>query len=312
MGAPRGAEGRHSRAGRRRGRMVPVPSAPPRLLLLPNALLGRPAIEAEASPALPPSPSPSQPPRKRQRLAHLSPEEKALRRKLKNRVAAQSARDRKKARMGELERQAIELEAQNQRLSEENRLLREEAQGLAAENQELRLRLAGLHPSGAARGGAIVAASIKEEGEGGGASSPAGPAESAALGLSVPLQKGQAQHRGTPDLPRDTPPLLLPWIQLWMIQALSLAFCWACWRAWTRRSSSWNRKEKNRKRKSSCMAALGGGHFVPYGAPLFLLWGPQNAAWRPLMDPPPLPAPTMTTSTPSPSPTRTRTWWRPP
>ncbi|KAL8179953.1 UNVERIFIED_CONTAM: hypothetical protein K2H54_000732 [Gekko kuhli] len=114
----------------------------------------------------------------RQRLAHLSAEEKALRRKLKNRVAAQSARDRKKARMGELERQAVELEAQvsreggragggrgvprapslppsdaasplplsparqNQELLAENRALRERTLSLAAENRELRLRLA--------------------------------------------------------------------------------------------------------------------------------------------------------------------------
>nr|XP_056715109.1 X-box-binding protein 1 [Euleptes europaea] len=130
---------RHAEEERRGGRgagteqqtaaMPPLPgpaAAPqqPRLLPLPAA-------------AAPPSP----PPRKRQRLAHLSAEEKALRRKLKNRVAAQSARDRKKARMGDLERQAVELEAQNQKLLAENRALRERTLSLALENRTLRLRL---------------------------------------------------------------------------------------------------------------------------------------------------------------------------
>ncbi|XP_017283245.1 LOW QUALITY PROTEIN: X-box-binding protein 1 [Kryptolebias marmoratus] len=81
------------------------------------------------------------PVRKRQRLTHLSPEEKALRRKLKNRVAAQTARDRKKAKMGELEQQVIELELENQKLHIENRLLREKTSGLLTENEELRQRL---------------------------------------------------------------------------------------------------------------------------------------------------------------------------
>ncbi|XP_069789213.1 X-box-binding protein 1 isoform X2 [Narcine bancroftii] len=79
--------------------------------------------------------------RKRQRLTHLSPEEKALRRKLKNRVAAQTARDRKKARMSELEEQVSEMEFENQKLQIENRLLHEKTHSLLSENQELRQRL---------------------------------------------------------------------------------------------------------------------------------------------------------------------------
>ncbi|XP_076854007.1 LOW QUALITY PROTEIN: X-box-binding protein 1 [Brachyhypopomus gauderio] len=79
--------------------------------------------------------------RKRQRLTHLSPEEKALRRKLKNRVAAQTARDRKKAKMGELEQQVLELEQENHKLHLENRMLREKTSDLLSENEELRQRL---------------------------------------------------------------------------------------------------------------------------------------------------------------------------
>ncbi|XP_017307832.2 LOW QUALITY PROTEIN: X-box-binding protein 1 [Ictalurus punctatus] len=83
----------------------------------------------------------SPPLRKRQRLTHLSPEEKALRRKLKNRVAAQTARDRKKAKMGELEQQVLELEHENQKLHLENEMLRERTSDLMSENEELRQRL---------------------------------------------------------------------------------------------------------------------------------------------------------------------------
>uniref|UniRef100_A0A8C5JP44 X-box-binding protein 1 n=1 Tax=Junco hyemalis TaxID=40217 RepID=A0A8C5JP44_JUNHY len=100
--------------------MVALPgAAAPRLLLIPSKAAEAPGtaaarhlsvvLPAGADPGLPAMET-AQPARKRQRLTHLSPEEKALRRKLKNRVAAQSARDRKKARMTELEQQVVELE----------------------------------------------------------------------------------------------------------------------------------------------------------------------------------------------------------
>ncbi|CAI9157264.1 unnamed protein product [Rangifer tarandus platyrhynchus] len=111
--------------------------------------------------------------RKRQRLTHLSPEEKALRRKLKNRVAAQTARDRKKARMTELEQQVVDLEEENQKLLLENQLLREKTHGLVVENQELRQRL----------GMDALVTDEEAETKGNGAGLVAGSAESAALRL---------------------------------------------------------------------------------------------------------------------------------
>lgn len=81
------------------------------------------------------------PVRKRQRLDHLTREEKIMRRKLKNRVAAQSARDRKKARMDELEEQVTQLQADRIALMEENRVLRQRLEECQRENQRLVERL---------------------------------------------------------------------------------------------------------------------------------------------------------------------------
>lgn len=75
--------------------------------------------------------------KKRQRLTHLTSEEKTQRRKLKNRVAAQSARDRKKAKMEDLEETVIALKNQNEKLKSENRLLKEKAQLLIEQNRRL-------------------------------------------------------------------------------------------------------------------------------------------------------------------------------
>lgn len=75
--------------------------------------------------------------KKRQRLTNLTPEEKILRRKLKNRMAAQSARDRKKLRMEELEQELIELKTQNEKLKSENQILKDNTKLLIEENRKL-------------------------------------------------------------------------------------------------------------------------------------------------------------------------------
>jgi hypothetical protein len=75
--------------------------------------------------------------RKRQRLTHLTNEEKMMRRKLKNRVAAQSARDRKKVKMDDLQVTCDQLKEQNERLKKENAVLKENAQLLINENRKL-------------------------------------------------------------------------------------------------------------------------------------------------------------------------------
>jgi len=62
--------------------------------------------------------------RKRERLTHLSPEEKMWRRKMKNRIAAQTARDRKRIQMDSMDTRLSKLEVINRKLAKENAELR--------------------------------------------------------------------------------------------------------------------------------------------------------------------------------------------
>ncbi|KTF90636.1 hypothetical protein cypCar_00018021 [Cyprinus carpio] len=140
-------------------------------LMIPN----QPSSDSDSTISGPPL-------RKRQRLTHLSPEEKALRRKLKNRVAAQTARDRKKAKMGELEQQVLELELENQKLHVENRLLREKTSDLLSENEELRQRL-GLDTLEEKEKVQVLESAVSDLGL------VTGSSESAALRLRVPPQQ---------------------------------------------------------------------------------------------------------------------------
>ncbi|XP_069727345.1 X-box-binding protein 1 [Phaenicophaeus curvirostris] len=232
-------------------------AAPPRLLLIP----GEAAL-----------PGPEPPPaRKRQRLTHLSPEEKALRRKLKNRVAAQSARDRKKARMAELEQQVLELEEENQKLLLENRLLREQTCNLTVENQELRSRLG------------LDALKMEEEEESKVVKElqvdeirvVTGSAESAALRLRVPLQQVQAQLS----------PLLITstWILMAVtLQMLSLISSWDFCTVWTQRCFSNTLIQSQRAWKNWRKRSV--EKQIPYQPPPLPLWGPHQQSWRPLMN----------------------------
>ncbi|NXB54748.1 XBP1 protein, partial [Leucopsar rothschildi] len=212
------------------------------------------------------------PARKRQRLTHLSPEEKALRRKLKNRVAAQSARDRKKARMTELEQQVVELEEENQKLLRENQLLRERTCNLARENQELRCRL-GLDALKTEEEGdefQVVKESQVDE-----IRLVTGSAESAALRLRVPLQQVQAQQ--SPFLIAST------WILMAVIlQTLSLISCLAFWTVWTQRCFSDMLIQSQRAWKSWRKTSL--EKQIPYQPPCLPLWGPHQLSWKPLMN----------------------------
>jgi exonuclease VII large subunit len=76
-------------------------------------------------------------PRKRERLTHLSQEEKLNRRKLKNRVAAQTARDRKKLRTCKLEDALKRVSQQNAELAKENARLNAKLDEVIAENSRL-------------------------------------------------------------------------------------------------------------------------------------------------------------------------------
>lgn len=82
------------------------------------------------------------PPRKRQRLDHLTQEEKVLRRKMKNRVAAQNARDRKKAQIDHMEDEVTLLKTSLEVLRAENESFISQNKALKKENEELRVQLA--------------------------------------------------------------------------------------------------------------------------------------------------------------------------
>ncbi|XP_005102484.1 X-box-binding protein 1 [Aplysia californica] len=197
-------------------------------------------------------------PRKRRRLTHLSPDEKMLRRKLKNRVAAQTARDRKKALMQELEEKVAQLEEENKLLRRQNVSLKETSSSLAKENASLKSRLTDPVPT-----------SIKTESE---------PPRSAAP--AVPLQKEQVQN-------------LSRWLAQYcaFVMMLSLMISSGCYKSLQTSESASNRKRKQLRpsRRVSVEEELVVKQEVevkeePTEPPHVAWWGSHQQSWNPSMN----------------------------
>ncbi|XP_025410148.1 X-box-binding protein 1 [Sipha flava] len=88
------------------------------------------------------STSPRSPPAKRTYVKNISPEEKILRKKLRNREAAQLSRDKKKAQFNLLSGMVHNLRKENLHLREEIESLRSNQEKLMAENERLQEQLA--------------------------------------------------------------------------------------------------------------------------------------------------------------------------
>jgi len=147
------------------------------------------------------------PKRKRQRLDHLSQEEKLMRRKLKNRVAAQSARDRKKTKMQDLEEYVNMINKEKNQILRENDALRLKNENLMKENIELKKRLGQI--SDDVSNTAIVNAI---------SSHLNGSIESAEL-INVPLPKAQ-EPLTMKELQKLAPHSTMPFVYLLMIMNL--------------------------------------------------------------------------------------------
>jgi len=87
--------------------------------------------------------SDEKPPRKKACLTHMSDDEKNLRRKMKNRESAQSARDRKKNYVDSLEKRVQELVAEKETLLQAKLFVDQRNQNLEKENSLLREKLNG-------------------------------------------------------------------------------------------------------------------------------------------------------------------------
>ncbi|KAJ2952546.1 hypothetical protein O0L34_g6866 [Tuta absoluta] len=114
----------------------------PIIITVPNNYLAMEEVDSKVMVDVPATPS------RKRRLDHLSWEEKMQRKKLKNRVAAQTSRDRKKARMDEMEYNIKQLMEANEKLTSEVASLKALNERLLSENTELRSAAAARNVAG--------------------------------------------------------------------------------------------------------------------------------------------------------------------
>ncbi|CAK1582259.1 unnamed protein product [Parnassius mnemosyne] len=116
----------------------------PIIITVPNNYLAMEEMESKVMVDVA-SPSPS----RKRRLDHLTWEEKMQRKKLKNRVAAQTSRDRKKAKMDEMENRIKHFMEVNEKLISEVESLKALNERLLSENAKLRSEAAARTVAGA-------------------------------------------------------------------------------------------------------------------------------------------------------------------
>ncbi|XP_046964994.1 X-box-binding protein 1 isoform X2 [Vanessa cardui] len=118
----------------------------PIIITVPNSYLAVDDMESKVVIDVGPNP-----PSRKRRLDHLTWEEKMQRKKLKNRVAAQTSRDRKKAKMDEMESRIKECMDMNERLVSEVENLKALNERLLSENATLRSEAAARTVAGTPR-----------------------------------------------------------------------------------------------------------------------------------------------------------------
>lgn len=213
-------------------------------------------------------------PRKRRRLTHLSADEKILRRKLKNRVAAQTARDRKKALMQELEEKVAQLQEEKKQLLKENAELRLNQSTIQKENEYLK-NLSKVSSSPAVPAPAVVckveapdcpALPCKTEAECPGSAAPA---------VSLPKEQIQVLSR-----------VMMHYAACAL--TLSLMLCLISWKnsaekVETESSSSRKRKQPKPARRPSVNSES--STLLSEKCPLRpAWWGPHQQTWTPSMN----------------------------